>query len=160
MDAGLKATHINGHNHVHMFPRITDITIKLMHQYGIKSIRVPYVPVFSSWKISSFNTLAKNFLVAFAKSAKSKISIHGLFTTDFFEGLFVSRKLFKDELIKILERTKPGLTELMCHPGYEDSELHTLHLWNYNWEKELNALCDDDIKKRINKLGITLAGFK
>lgn len=160
LETGLKPAHINGHNHVHMFPRIIDIVIRLMKQYAIKSVRIPDAITFPSWKTPSLNALAKLFLVAFARAARRKISNHGLYKTDFFEGLFISGNMLKKELLRVLDRLKPGVTELMCHPGYEDRELYTLHSWNYNWEEELNALCDNDIKKRINKLGITLASFK
>ena len=159
MDAGLEPRHVNGHNHVHIFPGIIDIVINLMKEYGIKFIRVPCTPVFSSFKRLSLNSIAKFFLVSFARAAMRKISNRNLYTTDFFEGLFISGALTKKNLHEVLEGINAGLTELMCHPGYVDNELLALYSWNYNWENELNALCDDEIKKKIESLGIKLAGF-
>ncbi|MBI5049310.1 MAG: hopanoid biosynthesis-associated protein HpnK [Nitrospirae bacterium] len=159
LGAGLKPTHVNSHNHVHMFPGIIDVVIRLMKQYGIKFIRIPVEPVISLRDRFSFNAVAKLFLVALARTARHKILNYGLRTTDFFEGLFISGRLSRKNLIEVLGHIKPGVTELMCHPGYVDAELLDLHPWNYNWDKELEALCDEEVKKKVESLGIKLAGF-
>lgn len=159
LDAGLKPNHINGHNHVHMFPAITEVVIKLMKQYGIKFMRIPIVPVRPLWDKLSINSAAKLFLIAFAKSAKRKILEHDLHTTDFFEGLFISGRLSKKNLMEALERIKPGVTELMCHPGHADEESLALYPWNYHWEEEAEALCDAEVRNAVEHLGIKLSGF-
>lgn len=129
-----------------------------MKEYDIKYIRIPYVSVFS-WKQFSFNSFAKFFLIAFSKFAKQKIFKYNLYTTDFFEGLFNSGRLLEDEIERILNKLKPGVTELMCHPGYADKELLSLYPIGYHWEEELKALCSENIKEKINDLGIRLSFF-
>lgn len=159
ISAGLTPKHINGHNHVHMFPRVLDITLKLMGEFNISTIRIPCARILPSLKKISPNSFAKLFLVALAALSKRKILEHGFSAPDNFEGLFVSGKLGKKELLNIIERLRDGTTELMCHPGYTDSESARMYPWNYQWEEELNALCDADVKAKLYGLGIDLSGF-
>ncbi|MBI4847184.1 MAG: ChbG/HpnK family deacetylase [Nitrospirae bacterium] len=157
--AGLKPSHINGHNHVHMFPAITDIVIKLMKEYGIKTARVPQAPVLQSFTKLNLNSFAKLFLITFAIQAKRNIKAAGLLSPDHFEGLFASGRLFKSEILRVLQSLKPGVTELMCHPGILDDELAAIYPWNYGWEEEVASLCDQDVRNKIDELGIELSGF-
>lgn len=159
IDAGLVPKHINGHNHVHMFPRILDITLKLMDEYNIKVIRAPFSRIFPAMSNISLNSFAKLFLILLSKHSRRKISKFGFNTPDHFEGLFCSGRLTKKDIIKVLDRLKAGTTELMCHPGYSDNESVRIYPWNYKWEEELKALCDDDVKKIVEKQGIRLEGF-
>lgn len=159
ISAGLTPKHINGHNHVHMFPGVLDITMKLMGEFDIKKMRIPCAGISPFLKNISSNSFAKLFLVALAALARRKISKQGFTAPDNFEGLFVSGKLGKKAILDIIERLGEGTTELMCHPGYGDSGSETLFPWNYQWEEEMNALCDQDVRAKIDGLGIRLAGF-
>ncbi|MBI4844293.1 MAG: ChbG/HpnK family deacetylase [Nitrospirae bacterium] len=159
LSAGLKPSHINGHNHVHIFPGLADIVIKLMKEYGIKTVRMPDASMSGALKNPSVNSLAKLILISLARRAKKKVLANGLFAPDHFEGLFSSGRLFKSEILSVLDRLKPGVTELMCHPGLDDRELALAHPWGYGWGKETEALCDSEVKKRAAELGIRLTGF-
>jgi hopanoid biosynthesis associated protein HpnK len=160
LNAGIAPDHIDGHNHVHIFPGIFDIIIRLMKEYNIKSVRVPCSSAIQFWSNISINSLAKVFLIFLARKARRKTLSNGFFTTDNFEGLFVSGKLLKNDISKILHRLKPGITELMCHPGFTDNETSDLHPWGYQWENELKALCDSDIQNIIRKKKIELITYK
>src|ERR1043166_4864007 len=49
-----------------------------------------------------------------------------------------------------------GVTELVCHPGIAESELHEAYDWGYEWEAETRALCDPALREAIVARGIEL----
>jgi chitin disaccharide deacetylase len=60
-------------------------------------------------------------------------------------------------LIAVLARLPTGITELGCHPGYPDG----LRTW-YREERllEVRALCDEDVRAAVERLGIRLVSFR
>jgi len=54
-------------------------------------------------------------------------------------------------------RVEPGVTELICHPAYVDAVLDS----SYRVEREVEreTLCDPDLRRALESLGIRLAGF-
>jgi predicted glycoside hydrolase/deacetylase ChbG (UPF0249 family) len=53
---------------------------------------------------------------------------------------------------------QPGVTELICHPGYIDEELRSSY--RAVRETELNTLCDPRLPEALNRNGICLIGFR
>jgi len=60
-----------------------------------------------------------------------------------------------NDLIALLDDVD-GLTELVCHPGLGEAELHEAYDWGYEWESETNALCDPAVREAITNRGIEL----
>ncbi|HEX5467802.1 MAG TPA: ChbG/HpnK family deacetylase [Gaiellaceae bacterium] len=60
-------------------------------------------------------------------------------------------------LVELLESLPAGITELGCHPGYADD----LDTW-YRKERaqEIVALCDPEVRRTIDRLGIELVTFR
>lgn len=65
----------------------------------------------------------------------------GLRTTDYFNGMAVSGHLRADTLAAYLAHARPGVTEIVCHPGADNAALAREFAWNYDWEGELQAVC-------------------
>ncbi len=61
-----------------------------------------------------------------------------------------------ENLIEILRRLEPGVTELACHPG-EGSDIDSPY--RYEREEELSALCDSRVRATIEAEGIVLRSF-
>ena len=64
--------------------------------------------------------------------------------------------VFGDELGAPLLDEVDGVTELVCHPGIGEPELHEAYDWGYAWEAETNALCDPLLRDAIKSRGIEL----
>src|SRR3712207_7450652 len=41
LERGLRPTHIDGHLHVHAYPRALPLVVRLMREYGIRAMRSP-----------------------------------------------------------------------------------------------------------------------
>jgi predicted glycoside hydrolase/deacetylase ChbG (UPF0249 family) len=59
-------------------------------------------------------------------------------------------------LLRILEELPPGVTELGCHPGFDD---HLQSMYRDERRREVEVLCDPEIAAAIERLGIRLVSF-
>jgi predicted glycoside hydrolase/deacetylase ChbG (UPF0249 family) len=61
-----------------------------------------------------------------------------------------------ENLVRIIGELSPGVTEVACHPGY-DNGLETM----YRVERamEVAALCDGRVKEAIGRAGVRLVNF-
>jgi predicted glycoside hydrolase/deacetylase ChbG (UPF0249 family) len=134
--AGLRVTHLNGHQHVHMWPSVFAIVSSLADEYGIGYVRRVRDrggrgSIMRRLSIAALNTLG---------SGGSTI------------GVMEAGHLTADRIIELLRRVK-GTTELVTHPGIDvDAYPH----WNYDWNGETEALCDPRLRTAIADRGIQL----
>lgn len=144
INAGIKPTFINSHQHLHLLPGIMNIVIKLAIEYQIPYIRI----VNESIKLSGGKLFRKSqlvFLNFLSKLAKNKIQKAGLTYNDYFVGFANAGNMNVDDLKyaqDLSEKYPNKIIELGCHPGHESEELRIKykHWGNYNWEKELDVL--------------------
>ena len=160
-NSGIKISHIDSHQHVHLFPDILDIIIELAEKYSIKYIRYPNEKIdFSNiFIIRKFPRLIQQFVLnSFCFFARSRLE---QYSVDNFYGFLDGGELEKDRILKILSKQRNGISEIMCHPGSylngKTSEKYS-H-WNYNWHEELNCLLDKDVINLIKQKRIKLISF-
>jgi predicted glycoside hydrolase/deacetylase ChbG (UPF0249 family) len=72
-------------------------------------------------------------------------------SADYFLGLKFGGALNETNLLTLLKQIKkPGLYEIMCHPGYyREKELARWRYWGYNWQSELEGLLSPRVKEFI-----------
>jgi predicted glycoside hydrolase/deacetylase ChbG (UPF0249 family) len=64
-------------------------------------------------------------------------------------------------LLRTLSSLKPGVTEVMVHPGYPDGKVEGWPLsCRYRREQELIALTSCQVKELIKRLQIELVGYR
>ncbi len=62
-------------------------------------------------------------------------------------------------LAALLVALPGGITELMCHPGYHDTDL-VVSSYDREREQELCALCDATVREAIARSGIRRIGYR
>jgi predicted glycoside hydrolase/deacetylase ChbG (UPF0249 family) len=136
--AGLRVTHLNGHQHVHMWPHVFAIVSRLADEYGIRYVRCVRDRGGRGGIVRRLSIAALNAL----GSGGSTI------------GVMEAGHLTADRIIDLLRHVR-GTTELVTHPGIDvDAYPH----WNYDWNTETEALCDPRVRKAIADRGIELVG--
>ena len=65
----------------------------------------------------------------------------------------------KDDFIKLLEDHKDEDIEIMCHPGFVDLELYRKSSYSMDRIKELDCLCNEEVKAYIEEKGIELTHY-
>jgi predicted glycoside hydrolase/deacetylase ChbG (UPF0249 family) len=116
---GLSLRHLDGHQHVHVFPAVLRAMLGAAQRHCIPWIRIPKEPKPTSSDFPSplpFNEEAKLFS-GLGQTARSIILESGLHATDHFRGLYLKGHLSIQVLESVLRRLPDGLTELMVHPG-------------------------------------------
>lgn len=157
LDNKIKPTHIDGHKHIHIFPKITGIVIKLAKEYNIKAIRFPKNKIFN-YKLALTKQMPKLMLIGlYARMAEKSIINNGIITTDEFYGILETGQLTTDKLKNILNNMDNCTAELMCHPGYYDKDIPCI--LKKHRKIEHDALTDKDIKKIIILQNIKLITY-
>ncbi len=136
---GLRVTHLNGHQHLHVLPRIFRVVAKLAREYEI-----PYVRIVDD-RGGNARSLAMSALSALGRRARNP-----QFTNDRTIGVAAAGHL--DDVVPLLDHVE-GVTELVTHPGIGVSAY--AH-WNYEWDRETRALCAPHLREEIAKRGIEL----
>ncbi len=145
--AGIKISHIDSHQHLHMLPGILDIIMETSTRFKIERVRLPYkIPSANDLTCPSkiIRSIQQLFLSGLCVLQKKKILKTGISFYDIFYGFIDAGHLNKITLERFYdEAQKCRIVELGCHPGFENNELkHRYSQWAYQWEKELNLLCE------------------
>lgn len=158
---GLKITHVDSHQHLHVLPVMADIVADLCIEYGIKYVRVPAESI--SWTGGYEANLSRKIgrfgLTLCSEIAKLKLNRAGLKSPEHFYGMLAGGNLDAVLVRKIIENLPDGVSEIMTHPGLNSRVLRELYPWGYHWEEELSAFLSDENINEIRTRGISLINF-
>ncbi len=160
--AGVKITHLDSHQHLHVLPGIIDIALDLAEQFGIKAMRIPSEPRFFSGGFPcTVGRFAGRFgLSSLASLARSKAKRRGVAAPDHFFGMLAGGNMRQEYLLNILGCLPDGVSEIMVHPGDDADALGASYGWGYRWEDELAALTSPETRRCLESKGIRLISFR
>jgi predicted glycoside hydrolase/deacetylase ChbG (UPF0249 family) len=138
-NAGLRVTHLNGHQHLHLLPRVFGVVRRLASEYGIGYVRIV------DDRGGTERALSMRALSALGRKARTA----GL-TNDRSIGVAIAGHL--DDVIPLLDHVQ-GITELVTHPGMNVDG----YAWGYDWDRETRALCDPRLREELARRMIRLA---
>ena len=141
---GRRPDHLDSHHHSsYLDPGLFRVMLELAQEYGLP-IRLPSKPESSSIAIEPFVQILGQLPVRYPLSC---------ITAFYDEGASIAN------LSKIISGIPEGISELMCHPGYTDSELVEGSSYTTARETELRILTSKEIKACIKENDISLARF-
>ncbi len=160
-DAGVSITHIDSHRHTHVHPMVWPAVVEAAKAHGVRVIRIPREPIANN-AARARATLSKLLLgVAMTGGASYAAAKRaGLATADHFRG--ISSQGAADvvaDVRAVLDNLKPGVTELMVHPGYVDDALRERDGYLAEREAEVAALTSRVLRAAIRESGVTLVSF-
>jgi predicted glycoside hydrolase/deacetylase ChbG (UPF0249 family) len=136
--AGVRPAFINSHGHIHGFPTLLPIVVRLARRHGIPAIRRPAGPI----RAGPIRDTARAALISTSTRWSFARATDPPWSPDRFLGLAESGRLDRAALTRLCRRLT-GVTELMAHPGHTDAEtIRRYGHWRYKWEGELRALKD------------------
>ena len=133
--AGISPTHLDTHKHVHLLPWVMNAVARVAARFGIAWVRRPF--------------------------HQRQVTARGLRTPDHFLGIRLTGRMNRERLLAGLERLRPGLTELMCHPGVCDEELRNAPTrLKQERQTELEALTSPEVRRLLERRGICLTSYR
>lgn len=161
LQQGIRATHIDSHQHLHALPGLAERTFELAERYRIPFVRVPVPPLPSPREgLPGVGRTASGLVLRAAWTAARLTGVGRIRGGPRFLGFAEGGRLDHARLQRLLERMRPGAPyELMCHPGFapEDPEVRG---WGYRHEGELRALTAPPIRELIARRRILLCSFR
>ena len=164
---GIALTHVDSHKHTHMFPHILRPLLRAANACGIRAVRNPFEP-FRCWPtgmvlgspglwLRSAGVMAfQMFAAEFRRALKDE----GMVSTDGTVGIAVTGMLDQEKLLRILEALPDGTWELVCHPGYSDSDLQAAGTrLTKSREIELSALTSAEVREVLARQKIELISY-
>ena len=163
--AGITVSHLDTHKHTHMFSQVLDPLLRAAHACGIPAIRNPFETVKvtqlfedpGSWK----RWLEVCGLHRFAARFRQSVRQAGLLTPDGTIGIVATGALGQRVLRFILQNLPEGTWELVCHPGYNDAQLQTVHTrLRKSREEELRVLTSPEVRELLLQREIELISYR
>ena len=161
MNTGLPVTHMDGHQHMHMWPHFYPIARDLAKKYHISCMRVPDEDVLFGMKDGHIiRWAAKNGLSLLSRMHRPDLKKNHIRTNDHFFGMLYGGHLSPERFAKFILQTKPGITEIMCHPSSDTRAMEDTFHWGYHGEDELAGLLADINRELIEKKQISLISYR
>ena len=154
--ARIKITHVNGHQHIHVFGALPDPIARASSRRGIRCFRCPADKLRPPIEMApEKESRLEEYRVAAHRATEIYAGLK-MRSTEHFAGVGLSGYLNAENLLTAIRQLPEGLTELMVHPGYADSPDG---FSGPERETELRALTDPRVKSLLKQLKIELTGF-
>jgi len=159
--SGLVPTHVDSHQHLHLFPPIFNAINPVLERYNIRKIRKLNIPWFDYRRTSLMK-------VAFALFTKySRLPENSNYRSpDYFLGFFNSGNVDTRYFEGILPKVKEGTTEIGVHPGIDNELIGKKYGswkerdgWGGNWSREYKLLLCPNIREKIDMNNIALINY-
>ena len=158
MSLNIILDHIDGNNHIHVFPGIAPVVARLADRYGIRTVRLPLESFSLLRQYGQPNALKKYFIGLLAKRARPIFRDHGLCFTDYFAGIQFPAIANTSSLRAFLQTLPHGVTELMCHPGFKNDTGNPFS--TDEREQELHSLTHPDVREDLRRFNINLISYR
>lgn len=157
LDAGLRVTHLDGHQHLHIYRPVAEPIARAARKLGIGFVRspvdrwpdLPGVPVNRVERSREYRERTLECMPVFRE--------YGLRSTSYFGGASLSEHLTLEHLLTVVRFLPEGATEFMVHPGFaDDAEGFS----GRNRERELRILTDPRIREALEQEKVRLVTFR
>ena len=155
---GLALDHANAHKHFHVHPVIAGLLLRIGHDFGLNSVRVPLEPADVLRRVEPASTIGREWLLASqARRLRHKIREFNLFAPGSVFGIRWSGAMTRDRLLGLLRALPDGTTEIYCHPAMSGGFPGSAP--GYRYADELRALTDRHVVGAAQLREIALGGF-
>jgi hopanoid biosynthesis associated protein HpnK len=160
---GLPLDHVNGHHHYHVHPNIVTLLIALGREYGVHAVRVPYEPLWRSWRAIGTGWWRRlgNTMVHFMTTTpmRYRLSSAGIASNDVVFGLHDSGAMTRDRVLRFINHLPEGASEIYGHPAIRPWSGPFAPPANYRAVEEYEALVDPEVVSAVRRRNIELIPF-
>jgi predicted glycoside hydrolase/deacetylase ChbG (UPF0249 family) len=151
--SGATITHLDSHQHLHLWPRFSNVLISLAQEHGIAASRALMAHGWSPRSVT-IRRLSRRFRIRAAAA--------GLALPDHSEGFDHAGAFDEPSMVTTVERLgrrQASSAELMTHPGESQDPGRRRYRWGYRWAEELDALCSVELRAAVDRSGFRLGTF-
>lgn len=163
--AGIPVTHLDSHKHTHLFPRVLRPLLRAAKSCGVRAIRNPFERIQGSQLAASPSLWRRwtevGLLRSLAKQFREGVQQAGISTPDGTLAIVATGALNERLLRLMVENIPEGTWELVCHPGYNDADLHGIRTrLRESREQELRILTSQSTRDLLAANGIEVVSFR
>ncbi len=156
---GLKLSHVDGHQHLHMTPLVLNELIRLAGEFGIRAIRIPSEEFRLALRVDRSGFWEKGTLsVAFGmlrSYAANRLKPAGICFPDRVYGLLQSGRMTEEYLLKLIPQIRSDRVEIYSHPTTDDGDADPRGASR----TQLEALVSGSVRKALDAQGFRLATY-
>jgi predicted glycoside hydrolase/deacetylase ChbG (UPF0249 family) len=155
---GAQLDHLDSHHHIALLtPDLWETCLRMAKRFDC-GVRTP-VPadVPSQYLSDDFPQSTVDFI---QQQAMARLRSAGRPCPDHFFASFFARGVSLEHLLSLLHKLPAGVSELMCHPGYNDDPLLSSSGYAKERPIELSILTHPDALQTITQLDIQLCTYR
>lgn len=152
--AGIEISHLDTHQHTHLWPVVGRVVRDLARERDIPFIRVPRS------RAGGITGLGVNIL---ARRLRRQLRSDEVLATSTYAGLDEAGHLDETRLLQVLRTfiaEAGALGEVNAHPGLDTDPDRARFQWGYCWGAERAALTSPAVQGFIAEAGIVLTSFR
>lgn len=150
---GVPLTHLDTHQHTHLWPAVAGVVVDLAVRAGIGAVRLP-----GSARRGPLGAGVR----VLAGRLRARTAAAGLATPEAYAGLDEAGRLDAQglgEALRRAARADAASLEVNAHPGEAgDPDLHRFD-WDYRWADETTMLTDPATRRLVTAHGFALGTF-
>lgn len=150
---GLPVTHLDTHQHTHLWPAVAGVVVELARAAGVPAVRLT---------TSHARSVVGLGVRALAGPLRARVAAAGLTGTADYAGLDEAGSMDAERFLSTLQaaaRRGAATLEINCHPGTPGETDLARFAWDYHWGAEAAMLVDPGTASAISATGYRLGGF-
>ncbi len=150
---GVTVTHLDTHQHLHLWPLVRRVVVDLAREQGVVGVRVP--------RSHRGHPMAAG-LNRLSARLEAAVAAAGLATAADSSGVDEAGRFDHDRLVAALDgfvARGARSAELGVHPGEADDPDRTRYDWDYRWSAELALLTSAAARAAISDRGFHLGTY-
>ena len=156
---GLFLDHVNTHRHFHLHPTLIGLILKIGHEYGLESMRIPHEPRALLGATPSRLSILTPIYSAWVKYLSIRLKKLGITANDFVFGLNWSGAMTETRILHLIQNLPLGLTEIYLHPATSRSDKLKDLMPDYQHVVEFQALISPAVKTAVRIRNIELVTY-
>ena len=162
LSAGIPVSHLDSHQHVHLYPYLFPLAVRLGIEYNIPFIRSRILdPILSIKSSKRFidTMILKCWIAGYVSNVRIR-PLQSIPSIGFFHaGGKLNQNILIDMLKTLVEKSCPAV-EVMLHPGTGDPYTHSCYRhWRYNWKNDLDLSIHPLTVQRLKQTGMVPVSF-
>ncbi|BDO42866.1 ChbG/HpnK family deacetylase [Cellulomonas sp. NTE-D12] len=150
---GLAVTHVDTHQHTHLWPAVGKVVVELARAAGVPAVRLT---------TSHARSLVGFGVRALAGPLRARVAAAGLTGTEDYAGLDEAGSMDAaafGSALRAAARRGATTLEINCHPGTAGEPDLERFAWDYHWGAEAAMLVDPGTASAVSANGYRLGGF-